>query len=875
MATAIKPNKKGIVQGTKKNDKIVWQNSKEWQKALTVNALAGNDTIDFRKSRFNNKIFGGDGNDIVYGGAGHDVIKGDNGNDKLYGFAGNDQIWGGNHNDIIDGGAGNDKLFGDAGNDKLYGGVGNDTITAGLGNDYVDGGVGNDMIYGTAGTNTLLGGAGNDTIFGGTGTDTINAGAGVNRIFISKNGGNDTIISGNGNDILHLQDEKSLGSVSFAYSGDDLIIKTKSGNNITLKNFANGHSVKTIACQGYSVAIDKLLPRSVIYGDESTVNGTNRDDIINVRHIGVTTVNPGKGDDVINLIGGGQNVTVNVNAGDGNLSINNVAALTTGSDSIKFNMISDTLIREQYGVNYVQGTQQGNSLDINLINGENIRIDNFYNLSETNLRRFSYKDSDVTGYRSFADLIRTDTISANGGFNAESNFNFIVADDENPHNIVLTGGGRNTIVTGGSAMDVINIDQTTPGGRGNVVVVNDSGDKYVTDNGFLSQIYINDKDASSHVYMYNVGGTLKTYAGENAITTKKDGNNSIYVYTAADAENKATATITTKGGDDIWSWGNVTIDYKNSDDVLDDSRTVNIMENGLTTTVKEVHTLDPAKLNGGDVCFWFQDESVESFEWSHYNGEDYVDVYAVDADGNRLDGVLRFDTVTGGGTFDSAQTDDLIRFWNWDQDDLYLSTTNRSVEMAKMDFRMYEFNSGTNGALTNIKPYATVFEGTNVRDRYLDYNVSGGYGKNIIEDAGGDNDELLLVGAISNNKLFIDFNKDGTLASNDLYIFNETEMAHYFKREHVTNSLCVKDFFGDGKIEDLGSNTYQLKDNALDLMGTLKSEVSAWLADNGNYDSVGAAIYAGGISAAAWGNLAVIYNKITGADVNTYWNYTP
>ena len=54
MAATFKPDKKGIVKGTKKNDKIVWQNSKEWKKALTVNALAGNDTIDFKKSKWNN-----------------------------------------------------------------------------------------------------------------------------------------------------------------------------------------------------------------------------------------------------------------------------------------------------------------------------------------------------------------------------------------------------------------------------------------------------------------------------------------------------------------------------------------------------------------------------------------------------------------------------------------------------------------------------------------------------------------------------------------------------------------------------------------------------------------------------------------------------
>ena len=193
------PNKKGVIKGTKKKDKIVF--NKSWKKAITVNALGGNDTIDFKKSKTkNNKLNGGDGNDIIYGGSNIDIIKGDKGNDKLYGNGGNDQIWGGIGNDIIEGGAGNDKLYGDAGND---------TIRAGIGNDYVDGGVGNDFIYGQAGFNTLRGGAGADKIWGGTQNDTIYGGidndyvdGGSGNDFIFGEVGNDTLLGGVGNDTI-------------------------------------------------------------------------------------------------------------------------------------------------------------------------------------------------------------------------------------------------------------------------------------------------------------------------------------------------------------------------------------------------------------------------------------------------------------------------------------------------------------------------------------------------------------------------------------------------------------------------------------------------------------------------------------------------
>ena len=54
---AIKPNKKGVVTGTKNADKITRVSGKSWEKALTVNARAGNDVINFKKRKHKNKIF--------------------------------------------------------------------------------------------------------------------------------------------------------------------------------------------------------------------------------------------------------------------------------------------------------------------------------------------------------------------------------------------------------------------------------------------------------------------------------------------------------------------------------------------------------------------------------------------------------------------------------------------------------------------------------------------------------------------------------------------------------------------------------------------------------------------------------------------------
>jgi hypothetical protein len=119
------------VTGTKGKDKITWKNTDEWKKNLTVNALAGNDVINFKKSKYKNKLNGDAGNDTIYGGKGNDTIKGGAGNDKLYGYNGNDKIYANSGKNLLNGGNGADSLYGGTGSDKLYGGKGNDMLQSG------------------------------------------------------------------------------------------------------------------------------------------------------------------------------------------------------------------------------------------------------------------------------------------------------------------------------------------------------------------------------------------------------------------------------------------------------------------------------------------------------------------------------------------------------------------------------------------------------------------------------------------------------------------------------------------------------------------------------------------------------------------------
>ncbi len=220
----------------------------------------------------NDKILDAQGGAIIYGGAGRDTISAISGNNTLYGGDSNDSITGGSGNDKIYGDGGRDTIIAKGGDNTIYGGDSNDSITAGKGNDFIDGGAGRDIIIAKGGDNTIYGGAsndsitagdGNDIIYGDAGSDTINAGKGENTIGFCPGDGSDTIISGGGFDDLLFADETwDTCSVKYSDDGQDLILKTSNGKNtVTLKDFANGHSVQRVSLGSYTYSIEEILSK--------------------------------------------------------------------------------------------------------------------------------------------------------------------------------------------------------------------------------------------------------------------------------------------------------------------------------------------------------------------------------------------------------------------------------------------------------------------------------------------------------------------------------------------------------------------------------------------------------------------------------------
>ena len=205
-------NATGVVQ-IKVGATGVSQVSKSQVQQITINGLAGNDTIRLNAVTVTASINGGDGNDNITGGLGNDTITGGLGNDVINGGTGtNLLIESANANFVLTNsgltGVGTDKLTnitlarlsGGTSNNKLdaSGFTGSVTLDGSSGNDTLLGGSANDSLIGGAGNDSLIGNGGDDVLEGGAGDDNLNGGMGDDRFVYSGSAslGTDTIAVG-------------------------------------------------------------------------------------------------------------------------------------------------------------------------------------------------------------------------------------------------------------------------------------------------------------------------------------------------------------------------------------------------------------------------------------------------------------------------------------------------------------------------------------------------------------------------------------------------------------------------------------------------------------------------------------------------------
>lgn len=236
-----------FIDGGTENDLLVGENGND--------ILTGREGADILSGGDgNDTLYGGDGDDILLGGAGNDVMKGDAGKDSLNGHdgddeliggadddylvgsAGNDRLVGNDGNDILDGGADDDFLNGEEGDDKLYGGDGNDELYGQEDDDLLEGGAGNDRLEGGSGNDVLRGGDGDDMLYGQAGDDTLEGGDGNDEYRYYDGYGNETITDTSGIDTLRLGAGLTFADLSFARTGDDLVVTVGTSGTVYIND---------------------------------------------------------------------------------------------------------------------------------------------------------------------------------------------------------------------------------------------------------------------------------------------------------------------------------------------------------------------------------------------------------------------------------------------------------------------------------------------------------------------------------------------------------------------------------------------------------------------------------------------------------------
>lgn len=228
---------------------------------------------------------------------GYDYRTGGNSSDTLAITYGSETIKVSNH--FYDSRRALDKIIFDDGTEirmnggaSLHGTSGADTLTGvtyvGSEDDEIYGYDGNDTLNGLAGDDELHAGSGNDTLTGGDGADTYYYTSGDDVI-------NESSSSGTTFDRLVMASGIVEGDLSYAQSGDDLVITVSGLGSITLTSFYD-------AAQDYQVEeleVDSTLIDLTALSFDETITGTSGDDTI-TGTTGDDTIDAGEGNDTIN-----------------------------------------------------------------------------------------------------------------------------------------------------------------------------------------------------------------------------------------------------------------------------------------------------------------------------------------------------------------------------------------------------------------------------------------------------------------------------------------------------------------------------------------------------------------------------------------------
>ena len=881
------------VTGTKKKDKITWQSTKPWKKALTVKGLAGNDVINFKKSSFKNKLYGGKGNDKIYGGKKVDTIHGEDGNDLLYGYNGNDI------------------LYGDAGNDKLYGGKGND------------------KLYGGAGSDILNGDAGNDIIYVGAGNDTVNAGAGTNTIYMKKKEGTNTILNGGGNDTLVFADEKNFNNFTFANVGNDLKV-TAGGTTALIKNFVTGKSsVKNIKAGNLSFS-------NIVKGaaDSYETYGTSGNDYFIFDDENSHKVYTGAGNDILSL---NEDYSYYIYAAQGNDYIDASKAYRTtlylsgisGNDTItpnwdgytylnfrkneddsesnRYQMIRQIdLGNDDYPYKYVLGQKSGNDLIIKAINGKTVTIKDYYGGDMYSYLQIDDYDGDTMYlYRGrnehlfFADP-KVIKLAANTNPVTYSNVQntYVYGKDDIGYNVTLNNASYNNIeIFGGDTM-TINIKNAqnnyvgvgyatlnyTFGGSNNSMYISSTYDDSVI-NITGNNNYIETDDITNSTFNLSGNGNyLSIDAGNNSrsvtMTVNTQGSNEVDLYADDISEYGAggiTWNVNSKGADTFNQ-----VDYGNAYFTYNYNFTGSAGKNKFIDGGYYNSTNISGVADAGEIKI--STDRTRGYVIIHNNGTNYIsvqdyDMAAMDFHSNTCGAVYYSygPTITIFGAEDNAADLNTVAFGNkikLNKDGYkgeYKSLNNFAQYFSVGD--SFTFGGETMGYMSNLTKDYIVKSAYSTNTTYSNFTFDTG--RHSVYDAGGSADNLTIAEDINNIRMYFNIASDGSILNSDLYFLKSTEFQNFMKGGNVSGYLNIQDYIGAGQIENIQTGTYSLNSSYLtagsEVDGSLIADVVSWMSGKGYADTD--AVIATGTDADKTA-LFNIYNNHTdfaNNNQNLYW----
>lgn len=357
------------------------------------------------------------------------------------------KIYGSQFDDIIYGSNKNDTIYGSGGADDVFAGAGNDVIYTSEQGSVVDGGAGNDKIYVKEITPFYSEEVGGDVVP-------------ENEIIFGKGSGNDTIYGGVATDYIQMD----------GYTRDELTF-TKSGNNLVIKGTYQEPSKDKMVTKSDSLTLVDWFKSnnridSIVFSNEMeepmkfgsndnyiTVEGTKKKDTINLLDNSNVEINPGKGDDVVNIGGKGHKI-FNINIGDGNKTIS-LSENFKGTLSLNFE--SDKL----YELSYNKSADGNDLILAQNYDPDNcthspekvqfITIENFYryNFDESDKILFNYKHySGWEYYGSTFEGFRTHAcVSYFGKTNANNIFEIKPpVDDAFIGMPLIYGGNKNDII---------------------------------------------------------------------------------------------------------------------------------------------------------------------------------------------------------------------------------------------------------------------------------------------------------------------------------------------------------------------------------------------------------------------------------------------